>query len=94
MNARKTGIVLGVAAAFFSLAMVTQQVIRVSQKPAHSGVSAGRSQAYQELQDREDYRVYQNSAAAERKLSDPYEAAPEGDGGVAPVSGEVNKAGS
>lgn len=94
MDKKTIGVGLGLAVALFSLAAVTQQVIRVSQRPAYSGMSSGRSQAYQGLQDKKEYRVFENSSALARGLETSYTAGSEEALKVSPVNGADKNAGS
>ncbi len=94
MDKKKAGVGLGLAVAFFSLAMVTHQVIKVSQKPSYSSVPAGRSQAYQGLQDNKEYRVFENSDALARGLDDSYKSGVEEELKVPFVDASDRNAGS
>lgn len=94
MQPKKVFLVLAALAVLYPLAFLTQPLIRVSQKPAASGETAGRSQAYQELQDQKGYRVFRNSDAEERGLADPYRDGDEAEVLRTSSGSEVNSAGS
>ncbi len=74
MKNRKWLVVLAAAAVFVPLTVMTQIPKKVSQQPEGPGLSVGRSQAYQEILDRKDYRTFKNSNAPERGIEAPSDA--------------------